>query len=723
MPLAPLNMRQNPVPGTDYSDLSSVQIEVDLDGKQSQEQNKNNIVRVELPDGSVSINFAPAANDQEEGDFDDNLALSLSPDILASVGSELVRLIKQDDESRQEWLQQYVSGLELLGTKIEQPRSNASDGSTAVEGQSTVRHPLLIESIVRFQSNARGEMLPSTGPVRVRNDGTTTLLSDVQALALERDFNHYLTVTAPEYYPDTERLFFSLGFCGTAFKKVYYCPIRRRPVSEFVDVKDVIVSNAETSIQSSPRVTHSIRMSASILKRMQLAGIYRDVTLTDVSPGQRNIADQKIDQLQGITPNTASRAEQNDRDIYECYCELDLPGYEHKEDGEATGLRLPYRVTIDKASEQVLEIRRWWKDGDTSYLRRQVFVDYIFVPGLGFYGLGFLHLLGNTTMALTAALRLCIDNGMFANFPGFLYAKSAGRQMTNEFRVAPGSGVAIDTGGQPIQNMVANLPYRGVDAAFLNLIQMVEQGGQRLGGIADVAVGDANTEAPVGTTIALIEQATKVMSAAHKRMHAAQAREFYLLKELFKECPESFWENNQFPAGTWTPQTLVSALNNANLVPVADPNTPSQTARIQKAMAIKQMQTANPALYNPKAVDTRILTMLGIEDADTLFAPPMPPPQDPVPLMTAQAKMLDSQAKIAEVKVRALDAAADAQNRAADRESREKVAMYQLAREIAVHPESAETAEAFVKPQVEEIEQERQADGNAQDVDLGNLSP
>jgi len=716
-------MRQNPVPGTDYSDLSSVQIEVDLDGKQSEEQNKNNIVRVELPDGSVSINFAPAANDQEGGDFDDNLALNLAPDVLASVGSELVRLIKQDDESRQEWLQQYVSGLELLGTKIEQPRSNAADGSTAVEGQSTVRHPLLIESIVRFQSNARGEMLPSTGPVRVRNDGTTTLLSDVQALALERDFNHYLTVTAPEYYPDTERLFFSLGFCGTAFKKVYYCPIRRRPVSEFVDVKDVIVSNAETSIQSSPRVTHSIRMSASILKRMQLAGIYRDVTLTDVSPGQRNIADQKIDQLQGITPNTASRAEQNDRDIYECYCELDLPGYEHEEDGEATGLRLPYRVTIDKASEQVLEIRRWWKDGDTSYLRRQVFVDYIFVPGLGFYGLGFLHLLGNTTMALTAALRLCIDNGMFANFPGFLYAKSAGRQLTNEFRVAPGSGVAIDTGGQPIQNMVANLPYRGVDGAFLNLIQMVEQGGQRLGGIADIAVGDANTEAPVGTTIALIEQATKVMSAAHKRMHAAQAREFHLLKELFKECPESFWESNQFPAGTWTPQTLVSALNNANLVPVADPNTPSQTARIQKAMAIKQMQTANPALYDPKAVDTRILTMLGIEDAQTLFAPPAPPQQDPVPMMTAQAKLMDSQAKIAEVKVRALDAAADAQNRAADRESREKVAMYQLAREIAVHPESAATAEDFVKPQVEEIEQERQADGNAQGVDLGNLSP
>jgi hypothetical protein len=723
MPLAPLNMRQNPVAGTDYSNLPPVQVQVALDGKSDKEQNKNNILRVELPDGSVSINFNAPASSVESDDFNENLALKISGDVLAGLGSELVRLIKQDDESRQEWLQQYVAGLELLGTKIETPRSNASDGSTAVEGQSTVRHPLLIESVVRFQSNARGEMLPATGPVRVRNDGLESLISSVSALALERDFNHYLTVTAPEYYPDTERLFFSLGFGGTAFKKVYYCPLRRRPVSEFVDVKDVIVSNAETNIQSCSRVTHAIHMSASILKRMQLVGIYRDVSLSDMAPTEKNIVDQKIDQLQGITQNANNRTESKDRDIYECYCELDIPGFEHEEDGEPTGLKLPYRVTLDKASEQVLEIRRWWKDGDPSYLRRQVFVEYIFVPGLGFYGLGFLHLLGNTTMALTAALRLCIDNGMFANFPGFLYAKSAGRQLTNEFRVAPGSGVAIDTGGQPIQNMVANLPYRGVDAAFLNLIQMVEQGGQRLGGIADMAVGDANTEAPVGTTIALIEQATKIMSAAHKRMHAAQAREFQLLKELFKECPEAFWENNRFPAGTWTPETLISALDNANLVPVADPNTPSQTARIQKAMAIKQMQTANPGLYDPKTVDMRILTMLGIEDAQSLFAPPSPPPQDPVPMMTAQAKLMDSQSKLAEVKVRALDAAADAQNRAADRESREKIAMYQLAREIAVHPESAKTAESFIQPQTEEIEQESRADGNAQATDLGNLSP
>jgi hypothetical protein len=704
-----MNMRQAPVQGTDYSDLEPM--DVNVPGPQAA---PSNVVKIELEDGSVQINLGvtPQEYNRDPGGFDENLALKLDGGTLGMIGSELVRLIKQDDESRAEWLQQYVKGLELLGTKIEEPRQNASDGSTAVEGQSTVRHPLLIESICRFQANARGEMLPATGPVKVRNDGPENLMVDTQAMALQKDFNHYLTSTAVEYYPDTERLFFSLGFCGTAFKKVYYCPIRRRPVSEFVDVKDIIVSNAETSIDSAQRITHVIRMPPSTLKRMQLLGIYRDTAIPFDAPPDRNPVDQKIDNLQGIAPAASSMTENQPREIYECYCELDLKGFEHRENGEVTGLRLPYRVTVDKMTMQVLEIRRWWKDGDKSYLRRRVFVDYIFVPGYGFYGLGLLHLVGNTTMALTAGLRLCIDNGMFSNFPGFLYAKQAGRQLTNEFRVPPGGGMPIETGGQPIQNVVMDLPYRGVDGAFMQLLGMVEQGGQRLGGIADMAVGDANTEAPVGTTIALIEQATKVMSAAHKRMHAAQAREFELLKDLFKECPEAFWENNQYPAISWTPQTLISALNNVNLVPVADPNTPSQSSRIQKAMAIKQMQKENPALYDAKAVDLRVLTMLGIDDADSLFnkAPPAPPQADPAPMMMAQAKLIDAQTKQAEVKVRALDAAADAQNRAADRESKEKIAMYQLAREIAVHPESSGEAEAFIKPQLEDIESERQQD-------------
>ena len=675
-------------------------------------QPQNNIIKIELPDGSVSINLTPTPERKNPGedDFDENIALELDPGTLGYIGSELHRQIKQDDESRAEWLQQYVEGLSLLGTKIESPKSNATDGSTSVEGQSTVRHPLLLEAVVRFQANARGELLPSRGPVKVRNDGLDSSLIDTEALALQTDFNHYLTVTASEYYPDTERMFFSLGFGGTAFKKVYHCPIRRRPVSEFVDAKDVIVSDAETSLDTAQRITHNIHMAPSTLKRLQLLGVYRNVVLGDPQPPEKNIVDQKIENMQGVIPAASSQLDNKPRVIWECYCELDLPGYEHKEKGEATGLRLPYRVTMDKVSQQVLEIRRWWKKDDESYLRRRVFVDYTFVPGFGFYGLGMLHLLGNTTMALTAGMRLAIDNGMFSNFPGFLYAKQAGRQNTNEFRIAPGSGMPIDTGGQPIQSVVMNLPYRGVDGGFLKLIEMVEAGGQRLGGVAETNVGEGNAEAPVGTTIAMIEQASKVMSAVHKRMHAAQAREFQLLKDLFKESPESFWKDNAFPANSWTPDVLVRALNNVNLVPMADPNTPSQTARIQKAMAIKQLQGANPTLYDAKAVDQRILGMLGIEDADALFNKnPQGPQSDPSMMMTAQAKMIDAQAKAAEVKVRALDAAADAQNRAADRESKEKIAMYQLAREIAVHPESASAAEKVIQPELESMDNSEQS--------------
>jgi len=701
MPQAPLSLRQNPLAGEDYTKYDPKEVTLgDLGTTNSEKKQRpsGKVIKIENDDGSVTISIGgPEIADKsgDDDDFNENLARKIDSSALGAIGSELARLIRQDNESRQEWLQQYVTGLELLGTKIERPQSNATDGSTAVEGQSTVRSPLLLESVVRFQANARGELLPADGPVRVRNDGLGSLVADIEMQALETDMNHYLTVTAVEYYPDTERMHFSLGFGGTAFKKVYHCPIRRRPVSEFERGATKPKGKAETTLENAQRVTHVIRMSPSTVKRMQLLGVYRNISLSMTQPPEMNVVDEKIQMMQGIKPNTTTSIDNEDREIYECYCELDLPGYEHEDDDGPTGLKLPYRVTMDKVSHEVLEIRRWWRKEDPNYLRKGVFVNYTFIPGFGFYGLGLLHLVGNTAMALTAGWRLCIDNGMFANFPGFIYAKQAGRQLTNEFRVPPGGGVPIETGGQPIQNVISQLPYRGVDGAFMQLLENVEQGGQRLAGTAELQVGDGNTEAPVGTTIALIEQATKVLSAVHKRMHQAQSREFQLLKELFKEDPTSFWKDNKFPAHTWTEDTLVSALENVNFVPVADPNTPSQSARIQKAMALKQMQTANPALYNAKAIDERILNMLGIEDAQSLFAPPAPPAPDPR-MITAQAKMVDAQSKQEEVKVRAVDAMADAQNRAADRESKERIATLQLAREIAVHPESASTAEHFL---------------------------
>jgi len=700
-----MNMRQIPVLGNRPDEFDQFDMDMTAEGDAEVKVNpKSPYVKVELPDGSVTISFGGQQNSEQNGDedFHENLALHIDNSTLGQISNELKRLIEQDNESRQELLQQYVMGLDLLGTKIESPRSNSTDGSTAVEGQATVRHPLLLESIVRFQANARGELLPSSGPVKIRNDGLDSANIGAQAEALEKDFNHYLTVTASEYYPDTERMFFALGFGGTTFKKIYYCPIRRRPVSEFVSIPEIIVSNAETTVATAQRITHVIKMPPSTLKRLQLVGMYRNVPLAHAEPPKNNVVEEKIESLQGIIPRNMTNTDNSPREIYECYCELDIPGYEHEDDEGPTGLQLPYRVTLDKSSSEILEIRRWWKEDDDQFLRRQVFVDYIFVPGFGFYGLGLLHLVGNTTMALTAGWRLCIDNGMFANFPGFLYAKQAGRQNTNEFRVPPGGGMPIDTNGGPIQSAIMPLPYRSVDGQFLQLLQLIETSGQRMASTTETNVGEGNAEAPVGTTIALIEQAQKVISAVHKRMHAAQAREFQLLAELFKECPEAFWENNKYPSYQWTSETLVAALNNVNLVPVADPNTPSHAVRIQKAMAIKQLQQGNPTLYDAKKVDERVLTMMGIEDAGDLFvppAPPGPPPPDPM-MMMAQAKMIDSQAKMEEVKVKEAHAVSDAQNDVADRESKERIAMLQLAREIAVHPESASLAEQFIKPEI-----------------------
>ena len=310
MSLAPLSMRQNPVAGYDYSELEPKTVTVQ--DKEPEFDKDQAFIKIENDDGSVIINIGTpkSTTEKKDEDFHENLAMHVDSSTLSGIGSELCRLIEQDDNSRQEWLNQYVMGLDLLGTKLEKATNNAADGSTAVEGQSTVRHPLLLEAVVRFQANARGEMLPSTGPAKVRMDGYQDEEQAVQALAFQQDFNHYLTVTAKEYYPDTERMHFSLGFCGIAFKKVYHCPLRRRPVSEFVDVKDIIVSNAETSIQSTPRFTHSTKMSPSTLKRLQLLGVYRNTPMTNPQPPKKNIVDEKIDDLQGVKPTQTSQIEQ-----------------------------------------------------------------------------------------------------------------------------------------------------------------------------------------------------------------------------------------------------------------------------------------------------------------------------------------------------------------------------------------------------------------------------
>lgn len=309
----------------------------------------SNTTQIQLPDGDVVISMGPPAEKPKDSKFGDNLAEHLPEGTLSTIAEKILLGIESDIQSRASWLDNVSNGISLLGLEVKQPRGATVAGATPAEGVSTVDHPLLLEAVLRFQANARGELLPSDGPVKVRNDGESNALSSKLADALEKDLNHYLTKTAKEYYPDTDRMLLMLGFSGISFKKGYHDPIKRRPVIQSIDAKDLIVSNAATDIDGAGRVTHRVMMRPSTLKRMQLVGAYRNVPLPQNQlPPIENPVDAKINQIQGIAPPSYAEQEDLDRELYECYCEIEIPGFEHKYDGKATGLPLPYKVTIDR---------------------------------------------------------------------------------------------------------------------------------------------------------------------------------------------------------------------------------------------------------------------------------------------------------------------------------------------------------------------------------------
>lgn len=742
---------------------------------------ENGTAKTENPDGSLTIDFSPKTPKATPGDWFENLAEKIDDGELSRIASDLLDGIQLDDLSRKDWLDTRARGIGLLGLKLNEPKGEASS-----EGVSTVQHPLLLEATLRFQANARGELLPASGPVKIRNDapvapklpdpppmppmppqlghnvgpplgggagvqagsaglvtppllpmgggqppslppapspppsglpaaapggggmppmpqaapppppptglmappkpvvpGGMSTASDELAEALETDMNHYLTAVASEYYPDTDRMLFWVGCGGQGIKKVYNCPIRRRPISESVDAEDLIVSNAETNLESCTRITHRIKMPPSWLKRMQIVGAYRDI---DIPSNQITLPDpvkEKKQELQGINPQP-QRPKDADHEVYECYCELDIAGFEHKEKNKETGLQLPYVVTIHKDSRKILSLRRNWRKDDKMCMAKEYFVDFAFVKALGFYGIGLIHILGNTTSALTAAWRIQLDAGMFSSFPGFIYAKQFARQLTNQFRIPPGGGIQIDTGGLAINQAVMALPYKEPGTAFMQLTQNIEQLGQRVGGTAEMNIGEGKQDAPVGTTLALIEQATKTMDAVHKRLTSAQGKEFQLLKERFKEDPEAFWRHNKKTTIRWRKEQFIEALENNDLVPVADPNNPTSMHRIAKAVVIKTLQQASADLYDPIAVDTRIMRIVGIDPEGLFRQSPAPPPPNPS-LIAAQAKQQslqqqDESAK-AQMMLKYQIQQMQSSDKAQDRASREKVETLKIALE------------------------------------------
>jgi hypothetical protein len=713
-----------------------VVMDADSDADQPELDTSGNVLRIDHGDGSISVSLdgrpIKSANKKQAEGWYANLAEEIDDGVLSGIAHQLIKGIEEDIDSRKEWIEDRAQGLRLLGLKIEIPGQQGTADGAPVEGMSRIRHPLLLESVLRFQANARAELLPTDGPVKIRVDSNqASPQMDQQAEYLEKDFNHYLTVTAKEYYPDTDKMLFMLGFGGSAFKKVYFCPLRNRPVSETVDADDLIVNNEATDLSNARRITHRISMRPSVVKRMQIIGAYRDVDLGQAKQKELDAVQREKNAIQG-TQDDNNVAEDRDREIYECYCELDITGFEHEIDGEASGLEVPYRVTIDVSSKQILNIVRNYDEEDQDLPEADThFVKYDFVPGLKFYGMGLLHILGNTTNGLTAVWRELLDAGMYANFPGFLYAKTSGRQNSNIFRVPPGGGAQIDTAGMPIQQAVMPLPYKEPSGALGAFAETISQYGQRLGGTAEMQVGEGKSDAPVGTTLAIIEQAQKLLNSVHKRLHAAQADEFQLLAQCFREHPDSFWQRNKRPAKQWDEQTFLAALDNYELIPQADPNTASHIQRVMKVTALIQLAQQAPDLYNLDAVNREALLTLGWANPNSLLRDTVNQPSPPDPqaqaaqlsgqaaMITANSKMVEAQLKVkemqnksggqqglspedqvkmAEIQQESDDSQLDAINRKRDRESRERLAAIKFAEEMARNPQGLNIARQLIDP-------------------------
>jgi hypothetical protein len=470
-------------------------------------------------------------------------------------------------------------------------------------------------------SGAMAEMLPAAGPVKCATIGNVTSEEEQLAADFEADFNYFLTDIAKEFYPDTSRGLMHQGYAGQMYKKIYRDAMRQRPVSESVSMIDLIVSEEANDLDTAQRVTHQFFPSRSQVRRMQIVGRYADVNLGQPT-SQLPAANRQIKQSEGLTP-MGLRPQDLPYNFYECDSDIDVGFYDINlmfERKAPEGLPLPYKVTLDKDSRQVLGVWRNWKQDDELYRKRNMYVKYGFVPGLGYHDWGFLQILGNQTRALRAIWRLLIDAGMFSNFPGGVKSKMA-RMSTNEIRPGPGEfqDIELPAGVNDIHQVLMAFPYQKIDAMFIQFAEMVEQGAMRLGGTVNLEVGEGRTNVPVGTIMSMIEQQTQIMSAVHKGNHASQKDEFIKLRELFAENPEDLWRLARDPKRRWE---TASEFMDINLTPASDPNTPSQIHRIMKATALMQIVQANPQMYDLRAVNSRILATINEPSPEELLLSP-----------------------------------------------------------------------------------------------------
>jgi hypothetical protein len=550
--------------------------------------------------------------------FDANLAEFLDESVLGELSSELRALYEEDLDSRSEWEEAYVKGLDLLGIKTE-------DRSTPFEGASGIVHPMVAESVTQFQAQAYKELLPSGGPVRTQVLGAQTQEREAQAARVKDFMNYQIMEVMHEYDPDMDQLLYYLPLSGSTFKKVYFDVTRNRPVSKFIPAQDLVVPYSASDLMTASRVTHVLRMDLNDVRKMQVAGAYRDVELTGGDDEEENPVKQKVNELEGLSKNYSDDV----LTILEMHVDLDLEGFEDLDQmGEPSGIKLPYIVTVDETSGKVLSVQRNYSQDDPMMLKRQFFVHYKFTPGLGFYGFGMIHMIGGLGRAATSLLRQLIDAGTLANLPGGFKARGI-RVRNDDEPMQPGEWRDIDAPGGSIRDAIIPLPYKEPSGTLAQMLGGLVNDGRRFVSLADQQTSDMGKDAPVGTTVALLERGMKVMSAIHKRLHYAQKSEFRLLARIFAENLPPVYPYEVAGAPSQIKAQDFDA--RIDVLPVSDPNIFSMAQRVTLAQTQLQLAQSNPQMHNLHAAYRRMYQALEVQNIDEILPPPPPPPppQDP----------------------------------------------------------------------------------------------
>jgi len=563
-------------------------------------------IEVENPDsmtisaGGVTIELEP--EDELSDDFDANLAEEMDEGALATVGSELMELVTADIDSRKDWADTFVKGLEVLGLKYEE-RTEPWSGACGV--YSTV----LTEAAIRFQSESIMETFPAQGPVKTQIIGAINKLKEEAAVRVREDMNYKLTEEMPEYRPEHERMLFSLGLAGSAFKKVYKDPALGRQVSIFIPAEDVIVPYGTSNLKVAERVTHVMRKTKNEIRKLQVSGFYRDIDLGDPINVLTDIEKKKADQ-QGY------KASDDDRyQLLEVHVDMEIEGYEDKdEDGEETGIALPYVITVERGTNEVLAIRRNWEQQDPLKIRRQHFVDYCYIPGFGFYGLGLIHIIGGYARAGTSIIRQLVDAGTLSNLPGGLKARGM-RIKGDDTPIQPGEFRDVDVPSGAIKDNVMTLPYKEPSQVLAALLDKITEEGRRLGAISDMNISDMSANAPVGTTLALLERTLKTMSAVQARVHYSMKQEFKLLKEIIRDHTPQQYDYDPIEGDRKAKQ---SDYDQVEVIPVSDPNSSTMAQRIMQYQAVMQLAAQAPQIYNLPQLHRQMIEVLGVTNADKL---------------------------------------------------------------------------------------------------------